>query len=97
MQAPVAFILPVGNKGREETVRVTNTESLKRGINCRTCYSSMQVRREKYALPVKVKMRRLKGLVHSHTRQDSASILPFSSSDPWKYRQISQERQIQMS
>lgn len=97
MKATVAFTLPVGNKGKEETSRVINTESLKREINCRSYYGSMQISRKKYAFPVKVKMRRLKGLVHSRTRQDSASILPLSSSDPWKHGQISQKRQIRMS
>lgn len=92
MKAAAAFTLPVGNKGKEETTGVINTEFLKRDINCK-----MQVSNEKYAFPVKVKMRSLKGLVQSRTQQDSASILALSCSDPWTYRQISQNRQIQMS
>lgn len=97
MKATAAFTLPVGNKGKEETTGVINTEFLKRDINCRTRYSIMQVSNEKYAFPVKVKMRSLKELVQSCTQQDSASIPPLSCSDPWKYRQITQKRQIQIN
>jgi len=72
----VAFTLLVGNKGKEETTGVINTGSLKRDIDCRTRHSSMQVSHEKSAFPVKVKMRGLKGLARSCTRQDSAPTLP---------------------